>query len=127
MANSRASDTNYEYATVDTLPEAAGYYTNEIDVRLMKKNKKVDKIYFSIRETDADQSSKPSTGSTITVDLQYKCPGDDGYTTFVPLDGSEFAIGNRVALEDFGANVFWRAGVGSDGFTSGSVTFGFDW
>jgi len=127
MANSRSSGANYEYATVDTLPGAAGYFTNEVDVRLKSKNDKVHRIFFSIREEEADLSAAPSTGSTITVNLQFKCPGDSGWTNYVPLDGSSFVIGNRVAIEDIGAGVLWRAGVASDGYTDGSVTFGFDW
>ena len=127
MANSKDSTANREYATVDTLPGSAGYFTNEVDVRLKRKNDKVHCIFFSIREEEADLSEAPSTGSTITVNLQFKCPGDSAWTNYVPLDGSSFAIGNRVAIEDIGAGVLWRAGVVSDGFTSGSVIFGFDW
>lgn len=125
MANSRSSGNNYEYATVDTLPTSAGYFTNEIDSRHIIKLGA--KLFFSIRETDADISAAPSALSTVTVRLQYKCKGDSGWTVFVPLDGSTFAIGNRVEIEDNGNGVLWRAGVASDEYTSGSVTFGFDW
>ena len=127
MANSRSSGDNKEYATVDTRPTSAGYFTNAVDVRLLRKNKKVDKLYFSIREATADISANPSALSTITVVVQFKCDGDAGWTDYVPLGGESFAIGNRLALDDFGAAVHWRAGVVDDGFTSGSVTFGFDW
>jgi len=127
MANSRSSGTNYEYATVDTLPGASGYFTNPIDVRVKSKTDKVHRIFFSIRESAADLSEAASDASTITVLLQFKCPGDAGWTTYIPLDGSSLAIGNRLAIEDNGAAVLWRAGVVSDGYTSGAVKFGFDW
>jgi len=125
MANSKSSDNNYEYATVDTKPTSAGYFTKEIDVRdILKTNKK---IFFSIRESAADISAAPSELSTITVVLQFKCPGDAGWTDYISLDGSTLAIGNRLQLDDYGAGVLWRAGVRDDEYTSGSVTFGFDW
>jgi len=127
MANSRVSAANHEYAIVDTVPGSEGYFTNEVDVRLKSKNDKLRKLFFSIREAAADVSAAPSAGSTVAVVLQFRCPGDEGWTNYVPLDGSELAIGNRLILEDIGAGVFWRAGVVSDGFTSGSVKFGFDW
>ena len=127
MANSRSSGTNHEYATVDTRPTSAGYFTNAFCPRDKAKNAKVGKIFFSIREASADISANPSALSTITVGLQFKCANDAGWTDFVDMAGSTLAIGNRIALEDVGAGVFWRAGVVDDGFTSGSVTFGFDW
>ena len=49
------------------------------------------------------------------------------FSAFKKIAGSTFAIGNRVVLEDIGNGVDWRAGVRDDEFTSGSVTFGFDW
>lgn len=125
MANSKSSGNNYEYATVDTLPGAAGYFTNEIDSRHI--HKLGAKLFFSIRETESDVSAAPSALSSVTVKLQFKCVGDEGWTVFVPLDGSTFAIGNRVEIDDNGNGVLWRAGVASDEYTSGSVTFGFDW
>lgn len=127
MGNTRSSGTNHEYATVHENSGAVGYFTNPIDVRLLYKNDKVSKIFFSVRETDLDVSAAASALSTITVLLQFKCPGDLGWTDYVDFAGNELAIGNRVILEDIGVGVLWRAGVVSDGFTSGSVTFGFDW
>ena len=127
MANSRSSGTNYEYATVDRRPTSAGYFTNSICPRDKHRVGKVSKIFFSIREASADISANPSALSTITVGLQFKCEGDAGWTDFVDLAGGTLAIGNRIALDDMGAGVHWRAGVVDDAYTSGSVTFGFDW
>lgn len=129
MANSRTSNqTNKAYATVDTNPGAAGYFTEAICPRQMfKEGKLIGKVYFSIRETNADVSAAESTLPVITVILQFKCEDDTSWTEFVPLDGSSLAIGNRIEIEDFGNGVLWRAGVVSDGYSSGSVTFGFDW
>ena len=126
MANERFSSANHEYATVDEVPDGNGYFTNEVDVRLVSK-RGISKIFFSIREGASDVSAAASALSTVTPVLQFRCPGDAGWTDFVPLDGSTLAIGNRIALEDMGAGVFWRAGVVSDGYTSGSIRFGFDW
>jgi hypothetical protein len=126
MANAKFSATNYEYATVDTQPTSAGYWTNEVSPR-DKFKKGAGKLFFSIREASADVSANPSALSVITVSLQFKCKDDPGWTDYVPLDSSSLAIGNRVALEDVGADVRWRAGVVDDAFTNGSVRFGFDW
>jgi len=125
MANSKSSGINKEYATVDTQPTSAGYFTNEVNVRT--KLKRNAKLFFSIRETEADVSAAPSALSSITVVLQFKCPDDLGWTDYIDLAGSTLAIGNRVQLDDNGAGVLWRAGVRDDEYTSGSVTFGFDW
>lgn len=128
MANTRSSGTNKEYATVNTLPTATGYFTNDVCIRdLVKAGLSKGKVFFSIRETADDVSEAPSALSTVTVALQYKCDGDANWTDYVDLAESPLAIGNRIEIEDTGAAVRWRAGVRSDEFTSGSVTFGFDW
>jgi len=127
MANEKITGANKEYAIVDTQPGSAGYFTNEVNIRHLQKTEKVSKVFFSIREHEADISAAPSALSVITVVLQFKCDGDHAWSDFIPLDSSEFVIGNRVVIEDTGANVVWRAGVRDDEYTSGSVTFGFDW
>jgi len=130
MANSRSSGVNKEYATVNIAPSGTelGYWTNEVCLR-DKRNSGVakDKMYFSIRETDADSSEDVSDTASMTVSLQFKCDGDLGWQAFVPLDGSELAVGNRLIIEDTGAAVRWRAGVKDGDYTSGILTFGFDW
>jgi hypothetical protein len=128
MANSKSSGIYKEYAKVDTLPTSVGYFTNEVCIRdLVKSGLTKGSIFFSIRETVDDVSEAPSALSTITVALQYKCDGDLNWSDYVDLAGSTLAIGNRMTIEDTGAAVRWRAGVRSDEYTSGSVTFGFDW
>ena len=124
MANSQNSGSNYEYATVDTYT-SAGYFTIAVDARHVYKLGA--KLFFSIREALANVSEAPSDTSTVTVALQFLCPGDADWTDYVPLDGSSFAVGNRIQIDDNAAGVLWRAGVRSDEYTSGSVTFGFDW
>jgi hypothetical protein len=121
MANSRDAGAFHEYATVDTAPAAGtgGYFTNEVNPR----QQKMKRLFFSIRDTVDDSSA-----SVVTVKLQFRCNNDAGWTDFVALDGSAFAIGNRVQIDDFGPGVHWRAGVlDNTDYTSGSVTFGFDW
>ena len=126
MANRRSSGSFKEYATVDTHPTGLGYYTNSVDPRALRKVNKENRVNFSIREFESDSSDASDT-SSMTVTLQFKCEGDAGWQDYVPLDGSALAVGNRVAIEDSGAAVLWRAGVHEFEYTSGSITFGFDW
>ena len=123
MANERTSSARKEYATVDENPGSDGYFTNEVDIRHLAKTEKVGRIFFSIREHVDD----PSATSASTVVLQYKCDGDVVWSTYIPLDASTLAIGNRFAIADTGAGVKWRAGVLHDDYSAGAVTFGFDW
>jgi hypothetical protein len=120
MANSRLSKRYCEYATVDTAPAngSGGYWTNPVNPR----NKKATKLFFSIRETTDDSSA-----SVMTIKLQFKCAEDTGWTNHLN-NGDDWEIGTRVLLSEWGEGVQWRAGVedGND-FTSGSLTFGFDW
>jgi hypothetical protein len=128
MANTKYSGIYKEYAKVDTLPGATGFFTNEVCLRdKVRAGLTKGIMYFSIREATADVSEAPSALSTITVALQFKCEDDADWTDFVDLAGSSLAIGNRLIIEDTGAGVRWRAGVRSDEYTSGSVMFGFDW
>ena len=130
MANSRSSGVYKEYVTVNTQPSGTelGYWTNEVCLRDKYKNGHAkEKMYFSIRESEADSSEDASDTSSMTISLQFKCDGDAGWQEFVPLDGSELATGNRLVIEDTGAAVRWRAGVKEGDYTSGTVTFGFDW
>ena len=123
MANSRKSDTNHEYAVVDT-NTSGGYFTNQVNPR-EKTKRGVGKIFFSIRETTAEASA--GTTSSVTVKPQYRCAGDAGWTDYIPLGAETFVVGTRLVLDDIGNGVEWRAGVEDGGVTSGSVTFGFDW
>ena len=121
MANRKVSGNGYEYAVVDTKPaqSSGGYYTNEVTPR----SSKLGRFFFSIRETSPD--STPSVG---TVKLQYKCPGDTGWTNYLKSGTTDWPIGTRVMINDFAAGVVWRAGIVDDAdFTSGSLSFGFDW
>jgi hypothetical protein len=119
MANSQASNAvHYEYATVDTAPTPAGYWTNAVTPR----KSKITKLFFSIRETTDDSSP-----SVMTVKLQFKCPGDTGWQDYLDA-GSDWAIGTRIIINEFAEGVQWRAGVADfSAFTSGALTFGFDW
>lgn len=126
MANRRSQGEFKEYATVDTVPTGLGYFTEALDLRSLRKVKKELRVYFSIREWEADSSAASDT-SEMTVTLQFKCEGDAGWQDYVSLDGSTLAVGNRVEIRDSGAAVLWRAGVKWYEYTSGSVTFGFDW
>ena len=126
MANRRSSGQFKEYATVDEAPTGLGYFTNTVDLRNLRKAKSETRMYFSIREWEADSSAASDT-SEIGITLQFKCEGDLGWQNYVSLDGSELGVGNRVAIEDSAAAVLWRAGVLTGNYVSGSITFGFDW
>jgi hypothetical protein len=129
MANSRSSGDYKEYATVNTQPSGAqlGYWTNEVCLRdKIKKGLAKDKMFFSIRESESD-SSQASDTSVITVTLQFKCDGDVGWQDYKDLNEAELVVGNRLTIEDIGAAVRWRAGVKDGNYTSGELTFGFDW
>jgi hypothetical protein len=128
MANGRSSGEFKEYATVDTKPSGSdlGYFTNAVSVRELAKLCKISKIYFSVRESEADSSGASDT-SVMTVTLQFKCDGDAGWQDYVPLDNSTLRVGNRFAIDDLGAGVQWRAGIKDWEYTSGKLTFGFDW
>ena len=128
MANSRSSGSYHEYATVDTAPSGLelGYWTNAVSLREKAKTHKIDKMFFSIREQEAD-SSEASDTSVATVVLQVKCEDDDGWQDFNYNDETALKAGDRVIIEDMGAGVSWRAGIKDGDYTSGSMTFGFDW
>lgn len=121
MANQRISGERSVYALVDSAPDTEGFWTSNVNLSKLKTNYNASRVYFSIREAES------SGGSDVTVTLQFKCEGDTEWTDYAPLDGSTFAIGNRILMEDFAQGVVWRAGVKSDGYVSGSVLFGFDW
>ena len=128
MANSRSSGSYHEYATVDTAPSGLelGYWTNAVSLREKAKTHKIDKMFFSIREQEAD-SSEASDTSVATVVLQFRCSDDAGWQDFNYNDDTALKAGDRVIIEDMGAGVSWRAGIKDGGYTSGSMTFGFDW
>jgi len=109
--NSVTSHDLHEYATVDTDPAAAGFWTNEVSIRVAKSNRRADEVYFSIRGT-----------GLMTVTLQFKCFGDATWT-----DYNTYTTVTRLVIEGGAAGELWRAGVKDADYTSGNMTFGFDW
>ena len=107
MANSKNTTDYKAYATVDTAPAAGGYWTGPISMRDLKE----ERTFFSVRGT-----------GVMTVTLQFKCPDDADWTDF-----GNYVIGDRKLLEGGAAGVLWRMGVAFGDWTSGSLTFGFDW
>jgi hypothetical protein len=129
MANSRSTGEFKEYATVDTQPSGSelGYWTNEVCLRdKVNSGLSKGKMWFSIREFETD-SSQASDTSSMTITLQFKCSGDAGWQDYVDLNTASIVVGNRLLIEDDGAAVRWRAGVKDGDYTSGKITFGFDW
>ena len=132
MANSRTDDEYSTYAIVNTQPSGAelGYWTAEVNPRALLNAGKLiakDKLWFSIREVDADSSEDASDDAVITITLQFKCADDLGWQDYVDFASSTLSIGNRLILEDLGNGVVWRAGVKDGDYTSGALRFGFDW
>jgi hypothetical protein len=125
MANTKISGTYKEYATVDTAIDSTdeGFFTNAISPRILAKANNVEKIWFSVRETGVTDSVDTAVA---TVTLQFRCGGDGRWQNYYN-GGTAFVAGDRVIIEDTGAGVEWRAGVIYSDYTSGSVTFGFDW
>jgi len=109
MANAKTTDDYYQYATVDTDPTSAGYYTNAVGIRQLKG---VEEIYFSIRGS-----------GQMNVTLQFKCPGDSGWTDYNAYNTSSI----RKKITGGAAGVQWRAGVKEGDRISGECIFGFDW
>jgi len=111
---------------VDTKPGLAGYGTQEISIRELRRTKKIDKVFFSIREYESDSSGASDT-SDVTVNLQFKCPGDLGWQNYKLVNGLPLKAGHRIVILDTAAGVRWRGWVNDNDFVSGKVTFGFDW
>ena len=109
MANAQTSSDRYEYATVDSNPGAAGYYTEKVGIQ--GKGFGLEWIFFSIRGA-----------GEMLVTLQFKCPGDSAWT-----DHSTYNDNVRKKINGPAAGVHWRAGVKQGDRTSGEKTFGFDW
>jgi len=109
MANAKTTDDYYQYATVDSAPAAAGYWTNAVGIRQLKG---VESIWFSIRGT-----------GEMNVTLQFKCPGDTDWTDYNSYNTSN----QRKLIRGGGAGVHWRAGVKQGDRISGECIFGFDW
>ena len=112
-ANSQSTGENYEYATVDTAPPAAGYFTNTVNARRVKDKSKFHQIYFSI-----------GGSGTMTVTLQFLRVDVDGSTwnDYADYTDTEYKI-----LEETAANISWRAVVKQGNHSSGTKIFGFAW
>ena len=109
-ANSRNSGINREYAYVDTDPGTAGYWTNSINIRNVSSE---NIAFLSIRGS-----------GVMTITLQFRCPGDATWTDYATYTT---ASTRRMLIEGAALNVLWRAGVKDTDYTSGNLTFGFDW
>lgn len=109
MANAQSTDDYYSYATVDTAPAAAGYWTEAVNIRQLKN---IHDIFFSIRGS-----------GQMNVTLQFKCPGDSTWTDYNAYNTSNI----RKRIAGGAAGVQWRAGVKSGDRISGECIFGFDW
>ena len=108
MANSVTSGNRYEYATVNTAPTTAGYYTNPVNAG----QQRVERLCFTVR----------GTGSMI-VTLQFICPGDAAWNDYATYNAPAYTV-----IEGDGAGVRWRAGVKSaDDYVEGTLKFGFNW
>ena len=111
MANQQLKGPRYKYASIDTAPGAAGYWSEPVSL----SQERVTAIFFT-----------RSGAGVGTVHLQYKLPHtgstwQDYYTTESLVDGA------RLKVADQGAGVKWRAGVKNGNYTSGTIITGYDW
>ena len=115
MANSRTSGEYKEYATVDTAPGSAGYWTNSVSLR----QRQITKLFFSLRDGGASAGDWDGT-----VTLQFKCSGDSDWTDYDTYTSTDIP---RKLIEGNAGHVIWRIGVKETEYTSGSLVLGFDW
>ena len=118
MANTQSSGSYYSYATVDTAPGAAGWWTKKVCPRQIDEKKGGRDVYFSIRDL--------GTAFDAVITIQFKCTdGSTADTDWTDYDSTSAV--QRQILDDRGAGVFWRAGIKQNDYVSGTVKFGFDW
>jgi len=116
MANQQLKGPRYKYASIDTAPGAAGYWSEPVSLTQARS----EALFFS-----------RSGGGVGTVTLQYKLPysGSSWQDYDSPIS---LVDGVRCRLDDMGGGVKWRAGIKEDTsadstFTSGTIVVGFDW
>jgi len=111
MANQQLKGPRYKYASIDTAPGAAGYWSEPVSLSQARS----EAIFFT-----------SSGGGVGTVTLQFKLPHTGAawqdYTT-----DETIADGVRLRISDQGGGVKWRAGIKQGAYTSGTVVCGFDW
>ena len=113
MGNSQDSAKNHEYATVDTAPAAAGYWTNPINIHSRSPHN--NKVMFSVK-------APGGTAGAMTITLQSRDRADASWT-----DYDTWTAVDRQIIDDSSLETMWRAGVKEGGHTSGTLTFGFNW
>ena len=116
MANSQLNGERYAYASIDTAPGAAGYWSKPVAL----SQERVSAIFFT-----------RSGAGVGTVTIQYKLPHTGSVWTDYDSPIS-LTDGVRCRLDDMGAGVKWRAGIKEDTsadstYTNGTVIVGFDW
>lgn len=120
MANSRTSQNGIEQVTIDTAPDAGGYWTNAVSMRRGSEGD-IHQMLFSVREAE-----EASAASVVTPILQFKGEGDEVWTDY-NNDGIDFEIGDAFIIAANVLAIQWRAGVKEGGYTSGSINLGFSW
>ena len=120
MANSRDSADRREHVTINTAPGADGYYTNPFTPYNKRTERKAGEMYFAIRET-----GELSASFVGTVSLQWRQKGASAWEEWQTYD--TYTAVQRKIVDDYSAEVQWRAGIANGDFTSGQVTIGFNW
>ena len=121
MANTRDTAERRENVTINEAPGADGYYTNPFTPYNKKTDKKAGDMYFAIRETG---SLSASFGGTVSLQWRQRGPNKvweewQTYDTYTSVQ--------RKIVDDYSAEVQWRAGIANGDFTSGQATVGFNW
>jgi len=121
MANSRDSAERREHVTIDTAPGADGYWTNPVNPYTKRSDRKAGDVYFAIRET-----GELSASLVATMTLQWRQRGANKVWE-AWQDYDTYTAVQRKIVDDYSAEVQWRAGIANGDFTSGQVTLGFNW
>jgi hypothetical protein len=110
MANATLRGKYYEKVIVDTAPGASGYYTEEVPESVAIGGDK--RLTFSI------------TAGVGDVTLQFQGGGE---STWADEDGSPYTAVTSKVIDAWTHDRLWRAICKQGDYSSGDLTFGFEW
>lgn len=111
MANAVLEGDRYKKAIVDTAPGASGYSTAEVPESVARMFD-THRVSFSVSEGVGD------------VTLQFKGAGESNWGDEA---GSPYTAGDVKVLNGTSHSRVWRATCKQGAYTSGNLTFGFEW
>lgn len=111
MANAVLEGKYYKKVIVDTAPGASGYYTAEVPESVVR-GFDTHRLQFSVTEGVGD------------VTLQFKGAGESNWAD---EEGSPYTLGTAKTIDATSHGRVWRAICKETKYTSGDLTFGFEW